>query len=594
MSASANFQVDLHGIVDLLSEHIYSSPRVYLRELLQNAVDAITARRLDDPAAPATIALAADPDGHTLTIADTGVGLHTDQVADLLATIGRSSKRDEIGFARTEFLGQFGIGLLSAFMVAESIQVDTRPETGPTTRWLGQADGSYTLTQPGAGQERSEIGTTVTLRARPDARDWLKPAMVLDLARTFGSLLPMEISVNGTSITEEAPWQAAGGPGARRAALTGYAQDTLAFTPFDVIDLALPEVGLAGAAFVLPYAANPLERSAHRVYLKRMLLSERVEGLVPEWAFFVRCLVDAEALRPTASREALVDNHLLEATREAIGDRVRSWLVRLGTSDPQRMARFMKIHHLGLRALAVHDDTMLELVDRWVPFETNVGTMTLAEFRDTHGELLFVTSTDEFRQVAAVASAQGIAVINAGYTYDIDVVQRVGAATNTVVRHFDPTDLATSLEPLDPAAEREAATLLAAAREALRPAGCDVVLRSFDPATLPALYLVDRSAAFTQELRATQEKADGLWSAVLGALDTRQSTQPQLVLNYRSPLVRRLVATHDASVVRFALQGLYGQALLQGQHPIRPSDSALVNRSFLGLLELAVGVPEGE
>ena len=37
------FQVDLRGLVDLLSHHLYSSPKVYLRELMQNAVDAITA-----------------------------------------------------------------------------------------------------------------------------------------------------------------------------------------------------------------------------------------------------------------------------------------------------------------------------------------------------------------------------------------------------------------------------------------------------------------------------------------------------------------------------------------------------------------------
>ncbi|MEP6649772.1 MAG: hypothetical protein ABJA74_07625 [Lapillicoccus sp.] len=42
---SENFRVDLKGMVDLLSQHLYSSPRVYLRELLQNAVDAIRARR---------------------------------------------------------------------------------------------------------------------------------------------------------------------------------------------------------------------------------------------------------------------------------------------------------------------------------------------------------------------------------------------------------------------------------------------------------------------------------------------------------------------------------------------------------------------
>ena len=42
---SHTFQVDLRGVVDLLSHHLYGSPRVYVRELLQNAVDAITARR---------------------------------------------------------------------------------------------------------------------------------------------------------------------------------------------------------------------------------------------------------------------------------------------------------------------------------------------------------------------------------------------------------------------------------------------------------------------------------------------------------------------------------------------------------------------
>ncbi len=44
-NAAHQFQVDLRGVIDLLSRHIYSGPRVYLRELLQNAVDAIAARR---------------------------------------------------------------------------------------------------------------------------------------------------------------------------------------------------------------------------------------------------------------------------------------------------------------------------------------------------------------------------------------------------------------------------------------------------------------------------------------------------------------------------------------------------------------------
>lgn len=44
-----SFQVDLRGIIRLLSENLYSSEDVFLRELLQNAVDAIEARKAAEP-----------------------------------------------------------------------------------------------------------------------------------------------------------------------------------------------------------------------------------------------------------------------------------------------------------------------------------------------------------------------------------------------------------------------------------------------------------------------------------------------------------------------------------------------------------------
>jgi molecular chaperone HtpG len=141
---------------------------------------------------------------------------------------------------------------------------------------------------------------------------------------------------------------------------------------------------------------------------------------------------------------------------------------------------------------------------------------------------------------------------------------------------------------VDGDAEREMRPLLDAARDVLELVGCEAVLRAFDPPSLPALLLVDRSAAFAKELRATRERVDGLWSEVLGALDRHDESAPQLVLNHRSPLIRRLASIGDRDVVRLAVEGLYGQALLAGQHPIKPTDSVLVNRSFLGLLERAV------
>src|SRR5690349_24043744 len=95
------FQVDLRGLVDLLSHHLYSSPRVYLRELMQNAVDALTARRTIDGLDPQPVEITTSAGG--LRVVDHGVGLTEDEVHTFLATIGRSGKRDELGYGRHDF-----------------------------------------------------------------------------------------------------------------------------------------------------------------------------------------------------------------------------------------------------------------------------------------------------------------------------------------------------------------------------------------------------------------------------------------------------------------------------------------------------------
>jgi HSP90 family molecular chaperone len=44
---------------------------------------------------------------------------------------GRNSKRDDLGFARHDSLGQFGFGLLSAFLVATEVHLLTRSAISP-------------------------------------------------------------------------------------------------------------------------------------------------------------------------------------------------------------------------------------------------------------------------------------------------------------------------------------------------------------------------------------------------------------------------------------------------------------------------------
>ncbi|GAA1572042.1 HSP90 family protein [Streptomyces globosus] len=595
---SNTFQVDLRGLVDLLSHHLYSSPRVYVRELLQNAVDAVTARHAVDPQAAVRIRLAAS--GGRVTIEDSGIGLTADEAHSLLATIGRSSKRGgEHGLetARREFLGQFGIGLLACFVVARRIRVTTRsardPQAAPV-EWLAADDGTYTVREL-PHDARSEPGTTVELEARPGAEEWVAPAKVEQLARDYGSLLPYDITFDDGTGGEPRPvtdrpavWDRPfPTPAARRVALAGHCSGLFGFTPLDTIDLDLPLAGVRGVAYVLPEPTSPAHRSGHRVHLKGMLLTDRADNLLPDWAFFVRAVLDTDTLRPTASRENLYDDETLAAVREALGARIRAWLAELAASDPERLAAFLGVHHLGVKSLARHDPELLGLMLPWLPFETSAGSMSLQEFTAAHPEIHFTRSVEEFRQIAPIAAAHGLGVVNAGYTYDADLLALLPAVRPDLkVAELDAGAVTERLDPVPTAAELALAPFLSTARSRLQAQGCDVVLRAFQPVSVPALYLDDRQARQERDRTAALDNADSLWTGILGAL-RGSAPRARLVLNHNNPLIRRIASLPDESLTGTAVESLYGQALLMSQRPLRAADTALLNRAFLGLLEWA-------
>jgi molecular chaperone HtpG len=164
------------------------------------------------------------------------------------------------------------------------------------------------------------------------------------------------------------------------------------------------------------------------------------------------------------------------------------------------------------------------------------------------------------------------------------------------VRKLEPAELATQFTAPDEQASARLRPLLAAAATILEPLNCEPVVRAFDPPTLPALYLVSRRSIQAEEMRAAQSSAGDLWSGVLSTInstvDPVREDRPQLVLNLRNPIMRRVIESPSPELTGLAVQALYGQALLHGHHPLRPQESALLNHSFLGLLDWAIRVGE--
>jgi molecular chaperone HtpG len=594
-----SFQVDLHGLVDLLSNHLYSSPRVFVRELLQNAVDAITARKefVPDVTGSIRIELVSGRRGDpaTLSITDDGIGLTLKEAETFLATIGRSSKRDDVGALRQDFLGQFGIGLLACFVVAEEIVVISRSTTrdGPAVEWRGRPDGTYTVRELSG---TVSPGTQVFLRSRPSAAEWFEPETVAELVRSFGGHLPVPItlSLDGAAepITGPFPWERQyAASEVRDRELLAMGSEQFSAGMMDAFPLRSAAGGVEGIGFIAAASLSPVSRPAHRVYLKRMLLSDRLEVLLPDWAFFVRAMVNVTELRPTASREQLYDDERFQQTREELGRSIREWLVHLAADDPDRLRRIVEIHFLGLKALAVHDDEFLGLFADWLPVETSVGRMAIGELRRRTSAIRFSRSDAEFHQLAQVAGAQGLPIVNGGLVYDAELVERLPEVFPDVTVHaIDATDLIDGFSVLELDDQVSVTPFLRIADAVLQPLGCEPEIRRFEPVALPALLSTPASTMFRREIERTREATTDLWASIVDDFLSQQearSEAAQLCFNHANPLIRRLIASTDREVVANGVGVLYVQALLLGRHPVSERELALMSSSIGRLLEWA-------
>ncbi|MDH5672283.1 MAG: ATP-binding protein [Myxococcales bacterium] len=206
----AKTAVDLAGLMKVLGESLYSTRTVAIRELVQNAHDSITRRQIEDAGsgtAPA-ITLSVEPERGLLHIEDNGAGLTDEEVRRYLATVGAGYTRTlrDAG-AGDELIGYFGLGFLSAFVVAQKVEVWTCSYQTPEQPWLfsSRSGESYSL-RPA---EPRPVGSRVTLELRRDYRT-LSDARALErVVARYCRLLSLPIRLEGAEPVnaEPPPWR---------------------------------------------------------------------------------------------------------------------------------------------------------------------------------------------------------------------------------------------------------------------------------------------------------------------------------------------------------------------------------------------------
>ena len=195
------FQAEVAKLLHLMVHSVYSDRDVFLRELISNGADALDKLRYEAIKKPALLAdtpllnivIAPDKKTKTLTIADSGIGMSEDELIDNLGTIAKSGTQAFVKKAGEglNLIGQFGIGLFSAFMLADKLVVESlRFEGEEAVRWEAGAGTDIELST----SDRTTVGTSVTLYLKANYAVFADDAELLESGiKQYADFLPIPI-----------------------------------------------------------------------------------------------------------------------------------------------------------------------------------------------------------------------------------------------------------------------------------------------------------------------------------------------------------------------------------------------------------------
>ena len=384
-----SFQAEVSKLLHIVANALYSEREVFLRELISNAADACDKLRFlaisnpdltaDDSAFK--IRISADEKAKTLTLSDNGVGMTEAELHDNLGTIARSGTSafvDEIsGDAKkdTSLIGQFGVGFYSAFMVADKVEVLTR-KAGESTGWLWTSDGlgEYTV----APAEKATRGTIITLHLKKDAKEFLEKQRLQTIVRTYSDHIPFPVvfvegededTLNQASALWTRPKSEISDDDYKEFYHhVGHAFDDPWMTVHWKAEGRIEYHGLLFVPSQRPFDLFHPERRHHvKLYVKRVFITDEIEGLVPSWLRFLKGVVDCEDLPLNVSREMLQHNPVVATISKALTKRVLGDLAKKAKKEPEAYAEFWRnfgaVLKEGLYADgAEHKEALLDLV----------------------------------------------------------------------------------------------------------------------------------------------------------------------------------------------------------------------------------------
>ena len=350
MSEKREFQTEVTKLLDIVINSLYSEKYIFLRELISNASDACDKLKywaLTNPDAAKTsgefkIKIIPDEKENTLIVSDNGIGMNKDDLINHIGTIAKSGTADFVRNAKdngsvVDLIGQFGVGFYSAFMVAKKVEIITR-KAGEEQAWKWVSDGlgGYEISEA----KRESNGTDIKLFLKDDAKDFTDTIYLRHVIRTYSDHVEYPIVLDLGKAGEETVNTASALWTRNKADITEeqykefYHHISKNFDdPWLTLHFKAEGSIEYNALLYIPSTApydlfQPDRQQSLKLYVNKVFISDKVEGLMPAYLRFVKGVIDSSDLPLNISREMLQQSALLAKIRQGTVSRILKELTK--------------------------------------------------------------------------------------------------------------------------------------------------------------------------------------------------------------------------------------------------------------------------
>jgi molecular chaperone HtpG len=634
-----NITFHTENIFPIIKKALYSDHEVFFRELVSNAVDAIQklkmvsyAGEIGGEVGEPKITIALNADNKTLTITDTGIGMTADEVKKYINQVAFSSAEEFIQKyqgegADQQIIGHFGLGFYSAFMVASHVEIDTLSwrEGSDAVRWKCDGSPAFELDS----SDRTEKGTSITLTISEEEAEFLEPARIKQLVKTYCDYMPVPIELDGEVINQQnAIW--------RKSPRDLTSEEYLEFyrylypyqdEPLLWVHLNTDYPFLVNGILYFPKLQPDVDptKGNIKLFCNQVFVSDHCEDIIPKFLLPMRGVIDSPDIPLNVSRSALqldrkvrsianfiakkVGDRLKELYKENLTDFIRSWqdlgtFVKFGMMNDEKfkdqvkdIVVFRTTANLAegpkVEVQASEDDAWAESGGSAVDDQGRSYT-TLADYlernKERHENRVYYCS-DETGQATYISmlKSQGIEVLSMDAFIDTHFAGFLESEYSDVKFARVDADLDEAL--LDKEKEAEVAnpetnktrseSIKESFEQALNLPKVTIRTEALkgDSSAPPAIVLLSEQSRRMQEMMAMMQQ--------------QQATFPEdhtLLVNTNHPLIQNLVAMGDAAptseLATLICQHVYDLALIAQKGFDAESMTAFVERSNKVLTQL--------